>query len=137
MTNFTVITIIDGFQPLLPFPFPAAMAQRNSLLEIKTWIFHVDCSGSASQFPFPVIDFSNWMVHVVGMQPLFSGLFVADKTITYCQYSNIKCIVHMAVVLLYTLLQWNIEDFFFLYTTIANHYKVLVHGPMKEVWTEN
>ncbi|KAL9324541.1 hypothetical protein ACSQ67_009398 [Phaseolus vulgaris] len=36
-----------------------AMAQRNSLLEIKTWIFHVDCSGSASQFPFPVIDFSN------------------------------------------------------------------------------
>lgn len=70
---------------------------------------------------------------------LFSVVFIfADKTITYCQYSNIKCIVHMTVVLHYTMLQWNREDSFFLYTTIAKHYKVVVDGPTKEeLWTEN
>jgi len=73
MTNFTVITTVHGFQPLSPFSFPAAMAQRNSLLERKTLIFRVDPSGYATQFS--AVDFSNWTLHVVEMQPLFNGHF--------------------------------------------------------------
>lgn len=140
MTNFTVITTVHGFQPLSPFSFPAAMAQRNSLLERKTLIFRVDHSGYATQFS--AIDFSNWTVHVVEMKPLFSGHFqlnfqwsisqierctwsvcnLFSVVFFYRQNDNILSIFKYQMYCTYdccftlTMLQWNIEAFFFSWT---------------------